>query len=287
MAYVKRSTVWASTSTESNRPKVSPNQSSETTDQSRSAKPPTKVSRSDYDDLTIYNAALSPEEIATLQIVADADPDRDGLTNEQELAFGTNRNDPDTDYDGNPDNADPDPLDSTVFNPVRLGHWNFNASSFLSDSGKPPLINENNTLALPGIQGHALDILPSVASRLTLAHTNADGSANINLRRGTIRFWYRPDWTTRPEGATDGGPLSWARLLEVGGWPPEAHGGFWGLHLNDPTGSQILFSVFGYEANTSSPVADTPTRSRGPRENGIRSPSPTRRPLQNSSLTAI
>ncbi len=203
-----------------------------------------------YDDLRIYNAALSPEEIATLQIVADADPDHDGLTNEQELALGTNRNDPDTDYDGNPDNADPDPLDSTVFNPVRLGHWTFNASSFLSDSGKPPLLNENNTLAVPGIQGRALDILPSVASRLTLAHTNADGSANINLRRGTIRFWYRPDWTTRPEGATDGGPLSWARLLEVGGWPPEAHGGFWGLHLNDPTGSQILFSVFGYEANT-------------------------------------
>ncbi len=207
--------------------------------------------RAGFDDLRIYDIALTSAEVTAFQLPPSEDADQDGLTNAFELAAGTDPEDPDTDYDGNNDGTDPDPLDPSVFTPIRLAHWNFNAANFLTETGQPPLANEDNTLALPGIQGRALDVPLVAQSRLTFADRNADGTPNINLRQGTVRMWFKPHWSS----GIGAGPGSWARILEVGRYTSNASYGIWALHFN-PEGNQILLSVqdefgesFGYAAN--------------------------------------
>ena len=195
--------------------------------------------RAGFDDLRIYDVALTAAEIAELQLPPNEDPDYDGLTTAAERLAGTDPEDPDTDYDGNKDSADPDPLDHEVFTPVRLAHWTFDAPSLRSTAGDFPLFEENNSLAVPGIAGRALDIRPDVGSRLTLPDLNADGSANINLRHGTIRFWIKPDWSSANQSGT--GPGSWARMIEVGTYSAPSTVGIWTLHF-DPDGNHILFA---------------------------------------------
>ncbi len=193
-----------------------------------------------YDDLEIYETALSGAEINALQpLLLVSDYDHDGLIYRDELTAGTDPEDPDTDYDGNNDSTDPDPLDQSVFTPIRLGHWSLNALNFLSDSGKAPLHNDNNVLSVPGVAGRALDVQSAPSSRLTIADRNADGSANINLLRGSIRFWVKPSWTSQEIAGT--GPGSWARLIEVGSYSWPASYGFFSLFFKHD-GNEIRFS---------------------------------------------
>jgi hypothetical protein len=35
-----------------------------------------------------------------------------------------------------------------------------------------------------------------VLGSAAVSRAEPDGWANVNVRRGTIRFWYRPDWTS-------------------------------------------------------------------------------------------
>ena len=64
----------------------------------------------------------------------------------------------------------------------------------------------------------------------------AGGNA-LNLREGSIRFRFRPDWNSGT------GPGAWASLLSIGVWTPDpATIGYWALGTN-PTGDQITFSA--------------------------------------------
>ncbi|MAJ37570.1 MAG: hypothetical protein CMC19_06540, partial [Flavobacteriaceae bacterium] len=63
----------------------------------------------------------------TTQVIGDAtsewlalDCDGDTLTNADEIAAGTDEQDPDTDGDGDPDNTDTDPLDNCVYSENRV-----------------------------------------------------------------------------------------------------------------------------------------------------------------------
>ena len=41
-------------------------------------------------------------------------------------------------------------------------------------------------------------------------------SANINCRNGSIRFWFRPEWSSKNIGGT--GPRTLVRLIAMGQW---------------------------------------------------------------------
>lgn len=74
----------------------------------------TEVSGADAADTVLASFDSAPVTIAIDDDdVVDPDPDKDGLTNEEEEALGTDPNDPDTDNDGVNDKEDAFPLDIT------------------------------------------------------------------------------------------------------------------------------------------------------------------------------
>ncbi len=72
-------------------------------------------------------------------------------------------------------------------------------------------------------------------TKLNYNHTEADGTANINLQKGSIRFWIKPNWHRT---GTSGGPGSWARILECGTFSGAADMGWWGMYFG-PDGASI------------------------------------------------
>lgn len=68
-----------------------------------------------------------------------------------------------------------------------------------------------------------------------------NGKANINLRQGTVRFWFKPYWSSVSQGGT--GPQNWARFLEVGYYTDTAQGQ-WQVSLH-PSSDQISFASVG------------------------------------------
>lgn len=169
-------------------------------------------------------------------VSSDADADSDGLTNFQEFQAGTDPTNFDSDYDGLSDAAEIDsggnPLDAANASPSRLAYWLFPPGS--SDSGAAgqlPLVNQNKeTESTPW--GTGLKVPLSGTSLLTYRDVETNGSANINVQRGSVRFWIKPAWST-----SAGGPGSWARILEVGTY---ASNGFWAIHF-DPGGTAVFF----------------------------------------------
>lgn|GEM_PF-5302911 len=83
-----------------------------------------------------------------------------------------------------------------------------------------------------------LEVPYSGPANLKYADVEPGGVANLNCRRGTVRFWFRPNWNT---GA---GPWSWGRLLEAGAYTPDGSYGFWAIFLN-PEGNLLQFYTQG------------------------------------------
>lgn len=168
------------------------------------------------------------------------DADGDGLRDDEEAALGTDPNNPDTDYDGRSDGQEvliesTSPTNSASCALVRLGHWSFEAPGFVAEHGAVPL-QVTNLAWDPGMLGRSAHVPAETLTQLTYRETEGNGAANINLRRGTVRLWIRPDWTSASLGGT--GPGEWARIVEVGMWTPDASYGNWQLHF-DPAGDQI------------------------------------------------
>ncbi len=169
----------------------------------------------------------------------DDDYDGDGLTNRAEYLTGTNPKDVDSDYDGRSDKEElaegTAPMNANSFRPTRLALFSMSDSALLGDSGQAPRNSVNNEL-LAGYAGKGLNAATTEGSLLMYKDVESSGKANINLRRGTVRFWVRPY-------VSSGGDLqSWGRLLEVGSWSPDASYGVWTIYY-DPTASQVLLAT--------------------------------------------
>jgi hypothetical protein len=129
--------------------------------------------------------------------------------------------------------------DPTSFDCVQLAHWRFDdTNTWAGDAGQMPLLT-NNLVGVLSWSNNAVLIDSTNAAVLAYRDVETNGNANINLRNGTIRFWFKPEWGSidRPNGT---GPGSAGRLIEMGNYSPLFTNGWWALYFS-PDGTQLLF----------------------------------------------
>jgi hypothetical protein len=197
------------------------------------------------DELVTYNYRLSPAEIEADYSPVPPDSDTDGLSDIDELTiYLTNHLDPDTDADGVPDGQEilegTNPLDDSVFEPRLLSRFSFNDPSLTGEQGQIPLTanqaNVEESFPMGGTGFRSDD-----GSLLVYNVKEPNGKLNIDLRRGAVRFWFKPNWSSGEKGHPFG-----ARLLEVGKF--QSNEGWWGLFLNQDR-TEITFASQGPDTN--------------------------------------
>ncbi len=166
------------------------------------------------DELEIFNYPLTPQAVAagfpgfagaTYDVMADSD--YDGRSDLLEfLADGT------------------DPFDQASVIQCRLGYWRFDACNFMAEQGQLPLSCNDVSLA-PSWSGTALNINSDAGSQVTYWDVFTNGWANINCRQGSLRFWFKPNWTGHPPasaplvymGNTNAAVSQWALSVNASG----------------------------------------------------------------------
>lgn len=162
------------------------------------------------------------------------DPDADGIKDVSETDFA----DADTDYDGRSDGEEmlegTDPLNSDSAKQVALGYWRFSENTWQGEHGQMPLV-ANGVEPRSSWSGTAEEINAVTGGNLAYRTVEANGAANINCRKGTIRFWFKPSWLSMP--AISGG----GRLIELGNASSPAEG-WWALSIERATGALVFQS---------------------------------------------
>jgi hypothetical protein len=161
-------------------------------------------------------------QVATLTVVTVVSPtndsDYDGRNDAQEIADGT------------------DPFDPGSVLQVRLGYWPFDdTNAWTGAGGQLPLVAAN-VVGVPSWSTNAVLIDSANPAILQYRDVETNGGANINLRSGTIRFWFKPDWSGVSAGGT--GPQDQGRLIEMG--RQTTNTGWWTLML-DTNGNTLNF----------------------------------------------
>jgi Concanavalin A-like lectin/glucanases superfamily/Bacterial TSP3 repeat len=175
---------------------------------------------------------------------AAQDFDHDGLTNIQEYSYGTDLKNPDSDYDGRSDGREiiegTNPLDSSSYLATILNHWRFDdTSTWTNELGQLPSL-ATNLAGTSGTITNAVLIDSASPAVLQYREIETNGSVNINCRRGSLRFWFKPNWSSASIGGT--GPGDWGRLIEMGSYSPTPTNGWWALYL-DPDGTTLFFAT--------------------------------------------
>ncbi|TXT49498.1 MAG: PKD domain-containing protein [Limisphaerales bacterium] len=172
------------------------------------------------------------DSAVTVVVYTFPDSDGDGLTDAHEHLIGTDPLQPDTDNDGRSDQQElvdgTNPLDPASVTLVRLAAWPFVGTNWLAgERGQLPLV-ASNAAYTPGFSAGAVRINSTNAARLAYRDVEADGTANLNVRNGTIRFWFRPDWDMYYSQ-----PAQPGRLIELGTRGGENPEGWWALHFDE------------------------------------------------------
>jgi hypothetical protein len=190
------------------------------------------VARFDYLPAAWLEQFFGPGWAADTNSAPGADPDHDGLTNLREYQMGTDPTNPDTDYDGCNDGAElaagTDPLDPSSAPPLRLARFRFDSPEWLGEAGQVPLALTNLS-SVPGWSLNAVQVDSADPAFLVYRDVEPDAHANVNLRSGTVRFWFKPNWnsSTTNNGT---GPGSEGRLIELGS--RDTANGWWALVLS-------------------------------------------------------
>ena len=143
-----------------------------------------------------------------------ADSDYDGVSDAQEVLDGT------------------DPINPDSVWQVRLGYWPFdNTNTWAGSAGQLPLL-ATNVVGVPSWTTNAVLIDSTNAAILAYRDVETNGNPNINLRRGSVRLWFRADWNSGTGSGCNG------RLIEMGS--QTATNGWWALIFNT-NGTQLTF----------------------------------------------
>jgi hypothetical protein len=138
----------------------------------------------DLDEFETFNYPLSEAEIAA------AFPTFVGASSVQL----------DTDYDGRSDLVETQ-VDGTSYNTsdyanqfkqVRLAYFRFNEPTFTGQQGQVP-VSSSGLSQSAGWSGDYLNVSSSSSANLTYRDVEASGSPNFNARRGSVRFWFKPN----------------------------------------------------------------------------------------------
>ncbi|MFN7139928.1 MAG: RCC1 domain-containing protein, partial [Limisphaerales bacterium] len=156
---------------------------------------------------------LTPSRLNNLRVTRIDDRDYDGIPTWQEIESGTQ-------YD-NPNSV----------SSAQLASWSFNNPTFHGDGGQRPIAATAEIV--PGWDGTALRVDSPNPAKLSYKETEPNGAANINLRRGSVRFWFKPNWNGGVGTGLKG------RLIDSGSSLPNQ--GCWSLAV-DEAASQLTFS---------------------------------------------
>lgn len=150
------------------------------------------------------------------------DSDGDGLSDAEEVAHWT------------------DPKDARSWFPKRLAAWwwDGSASAWRSTAaGLEPVGLPGTETQVPGIVREGIRLVPSQGKPLRYPTAGPEGSPQLRLDRGSIRLWFKPDWSL-PRGQEWSAPL-----LEVGGYMDKPAGWWsWYLHATVQGGLSVKFS---------------------------------------------
>ncbi len=125
--------------------------------------------------------------------------------------------------------------------PERIGYWRFNNPPVWSDEqGLLP----STALGLapsPSWSGYAVHLGSAQNGNLAYPCYRTNGSPVVTLPTGSIRFWYKPDWSTY-DGLTNLGPQDTIRLFEIGEQSTNAGYGWFAITINS-RGTALTFST--------------------------------------------
>lgn len=150
---------------------------------------------------------------------ANEDSDYDGATNVEELTHETNMYDPEK-----------RPA-------LRLERISLRSDGWRGDRGTKPARAENLEVVGAG-RARATVFDPAKLSLLAYEPARSDGADFINLRRGTVTMWIRPD----PKNAASG--VGWQTLLHIEPQLAERDFDVWALFCRDD-GVQFAFDGMG------------------------------------------
>jgi hypothetical protein len=195
------------------------------------------------DELATFNYELSQNQILADYSPTPPDSDGDGLSDLEELTvYNTNPNDPDTDADGIPDGQEiaegSNPLDALLFEPQLLSKFSFDEENFAGNNGQLPLVS-SATEQVDSFEMGGKGYKSQDGSQLIYKVREENGSLNMDLRRGAIRFWMKPNWSTGDAGHPFG-----SRILEIGriNTRNSQSDGWWGLYMNQDRSTMYLAS---------------------------------------------
>jgi hypothetical protein len=182
--------------------------------------------------VTVVNPAGSVvSSNATLTVLSwTVDSDYDGRSDAQEILDGT------------------DPFNPNSVLAVQLAYFPLDDTNVWTGSaGQLPLL-ATNIVGIPSWSTNAVLFDSTNPAILCYRDVETNGVANINLRHGTVCFWFWPDWSSASAGGS--GPGDYGRLIEMGSNNPVLlntnslvagfTNGWWALYFS-PDGTELSF----------------------------------------------
>jgi len=121
-----------------------------------------------------------------------------------------------------------------------LNSWSFNdTTNWTSDNAHAPISFTNISSALFG-DDMSLMVNTNLPAWLQFNIVEKDNMTNLTFDQGSVVFWFAPAWAGTNAGGS--GPGLWGRLIEAGGYAPDASFGWWSLYVDD-VGANLYFTV--------------------------------------------
>lgn len=124
-----------------------------------------------------------------------------------------------------------------------LGYWRFDDTNLVSLASSSGF--QHNVVLVEGWSGYALSMEGRTSRLFALPTVAESGKTNLSATVGTIRFWFRPSWSS---SSVDGkGPKQAGRLLEMGAWGRNSAVAWWALQFDGTGDSLALVAQSGGE----------------------------------------